>query len=270
MTPAPPEKPHRTVKVATIYWRPADTPTLESNLENFLRMVDQAAGERPDLILLSEGVCTVGIGLNDLEAVSEKVPGGRIFEAFAAKAREHKCYLCYGTYERDGIYIFNTAVLISPEGRVVGKFRKVHLPLGEDVAGLAPGGEFNVVDTPLGRLGFVICWDTAFPESIRSSALEGAEIVLVPIWGGNENEVKVAARESGVFVVTASFDMKSMVIDPQGEELAATWKDLGNGVAAAECDLDQRVKSPWTGDPRSYIMRQRRPDAYGPIVAPIR
>ncbi len=265
LKPAGPEKPHRKVRISTIYWRPTGPTTVQNNFENWLRMIDKAAEEKPDLILVGEGAMVVGVGFGDMDAVSEELPGGKFFTAFAEKAKKHGCHVCYGTYERDGKFVFNTAVLINPQGEIAGKYRKVHLPIEEDVAGLAPGNSFNVFETALGRIGMVICFDTTFTESVHCVALKGAEIVLVPIWGGDEEMVRVRAKEDGVYVVTSSFDMKCMIVDPHGKVLAATFKDLGTGVATADCDLDDRAKEPWTGDFRSYKNRMRRPDAYGVI-----
>jgi predicted amidohydrolase len=229
-------------------------------------MIDKAAEEKPDIILVGEGAMVVGVGFGDMEAISEELPGGKFFKGFAEKAKEHGCYICYGTYEREGRYIFNTAVLINPQGELVGKYRKSHLPIEEDAAGLAPGDSIDVFDTPIGRIGMVICIESAFPEIMRTVALKGAEIILVPIWGGDEDTIRVRAKENGVYVATSSFDMKCMVVNPHGEVLAETFKDLGTGVATAQCDLDDRTKQPWTGNWRSYMKRMRWPELFGEIT----
>ncbi len=266
MTAAPPEKAHRIVRISTLYWRPMGPTSAQNNFENWLRMVDRAAAGRPDIILIGEGAMAVGVGFADIDAVSEELPRGRYFAGFAEKARKYRCYICYGTYEREGGFVFNTAVLIGPEGEIAGKHRKVHLPLEEDIAGLAPGDTFRVFHTPLGRIGMAICFETSFAESVRCLALKGAEIVLVPIWGGDEETVRVRAKENGVHLATSSFDLKCMIIDPHGKVLDATFKGLGTGVATADCDLDDRTKESWTGDFRSYMHRMRRPDSYGVIT----
>jgi len=259
MTPAGPEPAHRFVRIATVYWRPKARTTVEKNITSWLAMIDKAAREKPDFILLSEGVTAIGIGFGDLNAISEKVPGGPHFKRITAKAREHGCHIAYGTYEREGRYIFNTAVLIGPDGKLIGKYRKSHLPLEEDTAGFAPGDTVGVFDTDICKVGFVICFETDFPEVMRAARLKGAELILVPIWGGDEATLKVRARENGVTVVTASYDMKSMIVDKRGTVLAETWKGIGNGIAAATVDLDDRTKLPWTGCFPAYMTRIRMP-----------
>ncbi|MCD6404698.1 MAG: carbon-nitrogen hydrolase family protein, partial [Planctomycetes bacterium] len=243
MTPAGPEKTHRKVRISTVYWRSTERTTVDNNLEHFLAMVDKAAADKPDIVVLGEGVMVVGVGFGDMDAVSEEIPGGRFFNKFAEKAKQYKCCISYGTYERDGRYIFNTAVLIGPDGKLAGKYRKAHLPIEEDIAGLAPGDSIDVFDTPLGKIGMAICIESRFPEVVRTLTLKGAEIVLIPIWGGREKTIQVRARENGVYVVTSSFDMKCIIVDPRGNILAETGKGLGNGVATAVCDLDDRTKS---------------------------
>jgi len=266
MTPAPPEKPHRVVRISALYWRAAGETSVENNFENWLTMVDKAAADDPDIILIGEGAMIAGVGFGDMEAISEELPGGRFFKAFAEKARKHGCYICYGTYERDGRYIFNTAALVDPDGKLAGKYRKSHLPIEEDVAGLSPGSRIPVFDTPLGKIGIITCIESAFPEVMRTAVLKGAEIVLVPIWGGDEETIRVRARENGVYVATSSFDMKCMVVDRRGNVMAETFRDLGTGVATADCDLDDRSKTPWTGNWPSYMMRMRRPELYDAIT----
>jgi len=266
MKPAPPEKPHRIVRISTLYWRATGETSIDNNFEHWLGMVDRAAADDPDIILIGEGAMIVGVGFADMDALSEQLPGGRFFNAFAEKAKEHGCYICYGTYERDGRYIFNTAALISPQGELVGKYRKSHLPTEEDVVGLSPGSGIEVFDTDLGRIGIIICIESAFPEIMRAAVLKGAEIVLVPIWGGDEDTIRVRAKENGVYVATSSFDMKCMVVDRRGNVMAETFRDLGTGVATADCDLDDRTKTPWTGNWPSYMMRMRWPELFGEIT----
>ncbi len=266
MTPAPPEEPRRVVRISTLYWRPTSRTSVEENFRNWLEMVDKAALEGPDVILIGEGAMIVGVGFGDMEAISEELPGGRFFRGFAEKAIEHGSYICYGTYERDGRYIYNTAVLIGPDGRLAGRYRKSHLPFEEDTAGLAPGSKIEVFDTSVGRIGIIICIEASFPEIIRTAVLKGAEIILVPIWGGDEETIRVRARENGVYIATSSFDMKSMVVDRHGNVMAETFRGIGTGVATADCDMDDSTKMPWTGDWPSYMMRLRWPELFGRIT----
>jgi len=73
---------------------------------------------------------------------------------------------------------YNTAVLINDAGKIVGRHRKVHLC---DPPGVCPGKKFEVFDTPFGRIGISICWDTSFPETVASMARKGAKVIFVPL-----------------------------------------------------------------------------------------
>ena len=273
MSPAGPEPAHRIVRVSTVYWRPKGQTTVENNISNFVRMLDKAAESRPDFVCLSEGIAAIGVGLGDLGAVSETLPGGRFFTRIAERAAAHRMHVIYGTYERDGAYVFNTAVLVGRDGEMIGKYRKTVLPLEEDSAGLAPGNSIPVFDTDLCRVGMAVCFDTEFPEVMRCAALEGAEIIFVPIWGGDEGVVRARARENGVYVVTASYDMKCVVLDRLGMILAHVEggvKDgVDEGVATASCDVDYHPRTPWNGDFPSYMKRLRAGDTFGRLARPV-
>jgi predicted amidohydrolase len=85
-----------------------------------------------------------------------------------------------GLLERDGDRCYNTVVLLGPEG-LIGKHRKAHLPgVGVDRFLCAGDLPFAVYDTEVGKIGMAICWESCFPEHIRSLALQGAEIIALP------------------------------------------------------------------------------------------
>ena len=94
-------------------------------------------------------------------------------------------------------------------------------------------------------------------------ALKGAEIIFLPIWGGNESLVKARAIENHVFLVTSGYDIASMIIDPEGAELATApvgAKARGTSIAVAEVDLNQRYVDWWDGHLRGVLMKERRDD----------
>jgi predicted amidohydrolase len=182
---------------------------------------------------------------------------------------------------------YNSAVCVSGDG-VLGRHRKVHQPLRED-ASYAAGDRFAAFDTPAGRLGMMICYDKAFPESARTLALDGAEVVVcVSAWPGArtnpspdlaqdrwtrrfdlfdraralENQVVwVSANQSGTFG-RLRFVASAKVIDPGGDVLATT--GTAAGMAVAELDVPAALE-----EARRSMghLRDRRPDAYAPPVA---
>ncbi|NUR63383.1 MAG: carbon-nitrogen hydrolase family protein [Catenulispora sp.] len=177
---------------------------------------------------------------------------------------------------------YNSVVCVTGDG-VLGNHRKVHQPLSED-ASYASGDRFHAFDTPVGRIGMMICYDKAFPESARALALDGAEIgVVVSAWPGartnpvadlNEDRWKrrfdlfdraralenqimwLSANQAGTFG-TLRFVGSAKVVDPGGEILADT--GVGPGIAVAELDVAQALESAR----RSMgHLRDRRPHTY--------
>src|SRR5437763_11407978 len=96
----------------------------------------------------------------------------------------------------------------------------MQLPLSESSAGISPGSDVPVFQTDFGKVALLICQDTAFPEPPRQAAILGAEILLVPIWGGKPAVVGARAIEHSVYVVASGYDYASEVRDPLGAVLA--------------------------------------------------
>jgi N-carbamoylputrescine amidase len=177
---------------------------------------------------------------------------------------------------------YNAAVCVSGDG-VLGVHRKVHQPLGEG-ASYEAGSVFEAFDTPVGRLGMMICYDKAFPESARTLAMDGAEIVAcMSAWPAArtnaapdladdrwthrfdlfdraralENQVLwVSANQSGNFG-SLRFVASAKVVGAGGEVLATTGTEAG--IAYADVDLDAMMGAARAG---MFHLRDRRPDAY--------
>lgn len=153
---------------------------VDINLARAREVVAAAAAGGADLVLLPEAL---PFGWMDPSAngAAGAVPEGRHFQAFASWARENKVYLCSGLVERCGSTLFNAAVLISPEGKLLLHHRKIHeLAIAHNCYGL--GDRLGVVDTEHGRLGVAICADGFAPGQVitRSLALMGAQLILSP------------------------------------------------------------------------------------------
>ncbi len=251
-----PNPPMRTVRVGTIHHRPRATKSAAESIAEFAELVEKAAAEHPDIICLPEGITVVGNPQSYIE-VSEAVPGPTT-KLLGDLARKHRCYIVAGVYERVGKIVYNTAVLIDREGSLAGTYRKTHLPREEWEAGLTPGDEYPVFDTDFGRVGLMICWDVQFPEPARAMALKGAELILLPIWGGNEILARARAIENHVFLVSSSYDMQSFVVDPAGAILAEATAE--HPVAVTEINLDQQILQPWLGDMKYRTWKERRSD----------
>src|SRR5262249_54934291 len=153
-----------------------------ANLESFARLIDEAARQKADIACLPEGITVCGTGKSYAD-VAEPIPGPST-HFLGEYARRGRLYVVAGLYERDGHAIYNTSVLIGRDGQLVGKYRKVCLPREEIDGGITPGRDYPVFDTDFGRVGMMICWDVSYPEVARELAAQGAEVILMPIWGG--------------------------------------------------------------------------------------
>jgi predicted amidohydrolase len=246
-TPGP-----RKVRLATVNYRPRDSKSSQDNLEQFGQLIDEAARQKADIVCLPEGITAVGTGKSYAEA-AEPIPGPST-RFLAEYARKHRLYVVAGLYERDGKAIYNTSVLLGRDGQLVGKYRKVCLPREEIDGGLTPGKEYPVFDTDFGRVGMMICWDVHFPEVARELAARGAEVILMPIWGGNETLAQARAIENQLYLVASGYDFPTTIYDKAGKPLATTRKD--REVLVTEVDLTERLLWPWLGDWRARIWRE--------------
>lgn len=190
---------------------------------------------------------------------------------------------------RTGGLYHNTALVLGPDGRVLTRYRKMHVPddpLYYEKFYFAPGDlGFSSVDVVGARVGTLVCWDQWFPEAARLTSLSGAEILFYPTaigWQFDEgSEIEAAQHDAwetvqrahaianGVFVVAVNrvgvegeirFWGRSFVADPSGRVLARASGE--EEVLVVECDLAEieRVRREWP------FLRDRRVDAYGDLV----
>jgi predicted amidohydrolase len=239
----------RRVTVASVNLRPNRTKSAEENVRLFVDAIEAHVPAKTDVILLPEGITVVGNG-RPYPEVAESIPGPTT-RALGDVARRRSSYLVAGIYEREGAAIYNTAVLIDRAGNVAGKYRKVYLPREEVEAGLTPGSDYPVFRTDFGTVGIMICYDVFYADPARALALKGAEMVLMPIWGGDETLAKARAIENKVFLVASGYDHPTYVMDPYGERLSQAPRP---GAAVATIDLNRRYADAFLGD-----MRGRRP-----------
>jgi predicted amidohydrolase len=261
----------RHIKIGTVSYQPPGRSTPEKNRAFYAEKVAAAGKLGVDLLCLGEGITVVSTGSSYAD-VAEPVPGPTS-EALGEAARKSRLYVVAGIYEREGPLIYNTALLIDREGRVVGKYRKTHLPETEVLAGLTPGSAYPVFKTDFGTVGIEICYDNFFPEVARSLALNGAEIILLPIWGdlrGQEYAWDVVARaraiDNAVFLVASIYSNKrSLIINPDGRILADTAWD--EGLVTADVNLDARTFERWLSVPsygewKNLYPQERRSETY--------
>lgn len=260
------EPAQRRVRIASINLRPRDVSSPAEGVRQFIDTAERRIQGKVDLILFPEGITVVGSTKRHAE-VAESVPGPTT-ESLAALARKHSAWVAAGIYERDGAAIYNTSVLLDREGRLAGKYRKVYLPREEIESGLTPGSGYPVFQTDFGRVGMMICYDVFFPDPARALAAQGADIILMPIWGGDETLASARAIENGVFLVASGYDHPTYVMDPNGKRVAQA--PQRGEAAIAEIDLTRRYADPWLGDMRTRRIKELRLDVPTPAPGVLR
>lgn len=255
---------------------------LEDCFAQVTGLVDRARAGGVDLLVLPEA--TLGGYLSDLSGAAALPPAletdGPEIRRLTAIAGD--LVVTAGYCELDGTDRYNSAVCIGG-GEVLGHHRKVHQPLGEN-ASYAAGDGFGAFDTPIGRLGMLICYDKAFPEAARTLALDGASVLAcMSAWPAArtdptpdtdddrwrhrfdiydharalENQVVWAsANQAGTFG-SLRFVGHAKVVGPGGELLADTGKEAG--VATADVDVEAELDA---ARAHMAMLRDRRPGAY--------
>ncbi len=276
----------------------------EANLAVIETRVAEAAGRGAKLVLLQElhnGAYFCQHESVDEFDLAEPIPGPST-ERLGQLARQHGVVLVGSLFERRAAGLYhNTAVVFEKDGSLLGKYRKMHIP---DDPGFyekfyfTPGDiGFKPIDTSVGRLGVLVCWDQWYPEAARLMALAGAELLLYPTAIGWDpcdeqdeknrqrdawilshrghavanglpvlscnrvgHEVSPLASEKAVGASGIQFWGNSHVLGPQGEFIAEAGGDAE--ILSAEIDLarSEHVRRIWP------FLRDRRIDAYGDLL----
>jgi len=267
-------------------------PDPADNLKKAIARIGDAAKKGAQIVCLqelfrSQYFCQT----EDIELfkLAETIPGPTT-ETLARAARKHKVVILASLFEKRmaGVY-HNTAVIIDEQGKITGKYRKMHIPddpLYYEKFYFTPGDlGFQTHDTTFAKVGALVCWDQWFPEAARLTALSGSEFIFYPTaigWLPGEAEEMNQAQHSawetiqrahaianGVYVVVVNrvgregklkFWGQSFVADPFGRIIAKASADKEE-VLVMDCDLDkiEETRQNWP------FLRDRRIDFYKPL-----
>jgi predicted amidohydrolase len=255
------------------------------NLDRIASWIRRAANEGAELVVFPE--CAVNGYRYDShqEALgdAQSVPGPAtdLLERVAAETGVH---VAVGIVERDGDRLYNCAALIGPDG-LVTKYRKTHIPFQAVDRFVTPGDiPLHVMETPIGRVGMLICYDLRFPEPARVLALSGVQIIAnltnlpPPGWVQPEFIFRARAAENRVWLVCADrvgtergvqFIGRSAIVGPTGVTLAeasgSAEEMLVQRIVPSEADTKDLVFDP--GVYEMHLLSDRRADLYGALTA---
>ena len=240
----------REIRVAVAHNRAPQNATIESNIALMCEAIGEAGKQKVQLLCLTENFPdrTVNAPLADRALTPDDERLQPLFDAIRAA----NLYAVFTLHERTPQGVFIAAWLVSPQGEIIGRYNKCNLTLSELEAGLSPGHEVSVFDTPIGKIGILICWDAWFPESATELAKRGVEIVCFPLAGDGapahyEHVWRARALDNQVFWLASATDncspMPSRIIAPDGSVLAET--KTPNTIITADINLNARVETYW-------------------------
>ena len=277
-----------------------NTADIKQNMQRLAESIKSLAQDGANLIVLQElhnGLYFCQTENVDLFDLAESIPGPST-EFYGSLAKELGVVIVTSLFEKraPGLY-HNTAVVIESDGTIAGKYRKMHIP--DDPAYyekfyFTPGDlGFHPIDTSIGRLGVLVCWDQWYPEAARLMALQGAELLIYPTAIGYESsdseEEQQRQREAwttvqrghavanGLPVISVNrvgfepdpskqtngiqFWGSSMIVGPQGEFLyRAPADEEVSRIVKVDLERSEQVRRWWP------FLRDRRIDQYGEIT----
>lgn len=250
------------------------SPALGDGPETIRRLsplIDRCVGL--DIVVLPE-LCNSGYNFPSLEFAfnaSEEIVGSPFIHFLQEKCRGFGFHVVSGFCERDGEALFNTAVLVGPDG-YLGKYRKLHLFMNEKDFFLPGNTGLPVFDIGFCKLGILICFDWLFPESWRILALKGADVICHPsnlvLPGLAQKAVPVHALTNRVFAITCNrigsegglhFTGLSQIADPRGEVIAKASEQETEVVSG---DIDVNTARDKNITSRNHLFHDRRPKEY--------
>jgi predicted amidohydrolase len=243
------------MRVTCVQLAITDRPKKETT-DHVLGLLDQTRGS--DLVLLPE-LWPCGFFAFDRYAADAEPISGPLVQSLRQKARQLGIHLLTGSFvERDGPNLYNTVLLVDPNGEIRARFRKIHLfgMNSREKELLRPGTEVTVVSTPWGKAGFAICYDLRFPELFRRMADLGAELFMTTsAWPQPREEAWVLLNRARavenlayVFACNAAGTIgerhylgRSLIVDPYGAVVADGGRD--EGLVTADVDLGRVAES---------------------------
>lgn len=248
------------------------------NLQKALDYIAKAKQSGADFVIFPEIFMALTPPSSKQRPIDVAEPiDGPFVTALANAAKANSIYVVGGVYETipdDPKHVYNTAVLLSPEGKRLKNYHKTHLfdafAFKESDTTLPANNPYPVIETEFGNIGLLLCYELRFPEISRKLALQGADILILPAaWAAGllkeghwETLIRARAIENTVYVCACGqtgndFSGRSMVVDPMGVVIASAGETETLFIADIDLNRVREVRE------KLPSLANRRPELYG-------
>lgn len=274
----------KNIKIGLIQVNHIPQESREERYANLFRLAEACLKDGAELVFFPEAYQHAGEREildrpQELKAVSEEWKA-----RCSALASKYHAYVAPWEYEvlEDG-KIYNSTYILDRTGKEVGRYRKCHLTNNEQIK-LTRGNAFPVFELDFGKVGIMICFDNYFPESARCLGVQGAELVLYPLYGDTlnpqwETKLRTRAIDNSMYIACAQIDMHAMdngicysgLIGPKGDVLCRLEKK--DSYQVVEIEMGRQVLTNLNAgmgmqeDLRRYLECSRNPEAYTQLTA---
>lgn len=257
--------------------------SVETCITEMLYLAEECLKAGADLVFMPEGNQYKALANHSPRDMALKYADG-YKEQCSQLANKYHAYVVPWDYEAasEG-KVYNTSYILNRQGLEIGRFRKVHLPFGELFAGITSGQDFPVFELDFAKVGIMICFDNYYPESAEILALNGAEVILYPLYGDTlpeqwEIRVKARAIDNTIYIapchIHSAHELEEAsytgLVDPEGKVVRKLSAEGSWQVIPFEPG-----RQVWTctsaspgvmDDIRQYLRKCRSPQAYGPLL----
>ena len=255
--------------------------TVEQCHDELLYLAEQCLKEGADLVFMPEAYQYKTARESITRQELARIYAAGYKEKCAALARQYKAYVAPWDYEVDGDgNLYNASYILDRQGNEIGRYHKVNITRNENIT---RGSSYPVFDLDFGKVGIMICFDNYFPESAEILALNGAELILYPLYGDTLNpqwEIRLRARaiDNTVYVAPCQISSHpiedkftfSGVVGPDGEVICRLTE--GGTYKVLEIEPGKKIITHTSGSPdisediKQYLLKSRNVEAYGPIL----
>lgn len=268
------------IKVSCVQMKPKLC-DVQYNLEKMIEFINEVMEKdsQTDLIVFPELITSGYECGSEFRNLAETVQNSNSIKVISALAKKFNTNIVFGFPERDNVLkdiLYNSSVCIDSNGNILGVYRKVHL-FDTEKKYFRAGCDFPIFNTSFGKIGVMICWDTAFPEVARAYALKGAELLVVNTnWENPYSDdwdlvTRARAFDNCIYLVAVNrigrdrelgFFGHSKIIHPLGKPLEELNEEV-EGIISAELDLElpRKLRAEYY-----TLFKDRRPELYGEIV----